>query len=242
MRSTVVRSFALFAFVVFVRSASAGIINLSDGSFDPVPPPGNIGSGGPVHFEGDRGFTFDGAVGSVDEGSSVSGCFFCLPGTPIHLSAGGFPPGTATLDGLSFQTVDIHSGGFNILEFFMSGDVVAPPFGASPTATLVAPLTFSGSFDHLIDPAVPPPSGGSTIDTLVGSAEATLTLNKVEPFSPGEFRWRPTGIVYDIGPSTTPEPSSLLLVGSGLVGLAGRRAWRKRGEARPDRDRASSLL
>ena len=82
MRPTLVRSFALLAFVLFSQSASAGIINLSDGSFDPVPPPGNIGSGGPVHFEGDRGFTFDGSVGSVDEGSSVSGCFFCLPGHP----------------------------------------------------------------------------------------------------------------------------------------------------------------
>jgi len=48
MRFALVRSLAFFAFVVFVRSASAGIINLSDGSFDPVPPPGNIGSGGPV--------------------------------------------------------------------------------------------------------------------------------------------------------------------------------------------------
>ncbi len=155
MHSTFVRSASLLVFVVSLGPASAGIINLTSGSFEPMFA-STVGSGGPVHFEGDRGFTFDGSVGSVDEGSQILGCDFCTPGATIHLFAGGFPPGTATLEGLSFTTVGIHSGGFNLLEFHMGGDVVAPPFGASSTATLVVPLTFSGFFDHLIDPAVPP--------------------------------------------------------------------------------------
>jgi len=240
VRAPCLRSFSRLSHrvpgVLFVRSASAGIINLSDGSFDPTSAFPNLPSGGPVNFEGDRGFTFNGSVGG-GEGSVISGCDFCAAGTTIHLGAAGFPVGTVTLDGLSFTT-GLQTP--NILEFHMAGDVVAPPFGGSSISTLLVPLSFSGFFDHLTDPAVPPPSGGSTIDTLLGSAEATLTLTRVQPSSSGEF-WRPTGITYDIGLSTTPEPSSLLLLGSGLVGLAGRRAWRKRGEAQPERDRASSL-
>jgi hypothetical protein len=195
MRFSVVQSVSFSVFVALLGSASAGTINLTSGSFDPGPPTSGL-SGGPVHFEGDRGFTSDGSVGG-NEGSQITGCEFCTPGTTIHLSAAGYPVGEATLDGFSFtsglQTPEI-------LYFQMlGGEVIAPPFGPSSIATLVVPLEFSGFFDHAIDPAFP--FGDRAIETLVANAVATLTLTRVEfPPSSGEFRWRPTDIVYDIVP------------------------------------------
>ena len=64
MRFSVVQSVSFSVFVALLGSASAGTINLTSGSFDPAPTFGL--SGGPVHFEGDRGFTPDGSVGGND--------------------------------------------------------------------------------------------------------------------------------------------------------------------------------
>jgi hypothetical protein len=102
MRFSVVQSVSFSVFVALLGSASAGTINLTSGSFDPAPPTSGL-SGGPVHFEGDRGFTSDGSVGG-NEGSQITGCEFCTPGTTIHLSAAGYPVGEATLDGFSFTS------------------------------------------------------------------------------------------------------------------------------------------
>ena len=79
MRLALAQSVSFSVFVALLGSASAGTINLTGGSFDPSSLiPSGIPTGGPVHFEGDRGFTFDGSVGG-DEGSQVSGCDFCTP-------------------------------------------------------------------------------------------------------------------------------------------------------------------
>jgi hypothetical protein len=62
---------------------------------------------------------------------------------------------------------------------------------------------------------------------VANSVFATTTLTFVpDPFRPQFSVWNVDQITYDIG--ATPEPSSLLLLGSGLVGLVGRRVWRKR--------------
>ena len=55
MRSTLVRSFALFAFVLFSQSASAGTINLSGGTIDF---PSVMSGDGAVLLLGDRRFTY----------------------------------------------------------------------------------------------------------------------------------------------------------------------------------------
>jgi len=104
MRPTLVRSFALFAFVLFSQSASAGTINLTSGFFDPI----FLNNDGPVHLEGDRGFTYDGSIIGQLEGSHISGCSLfpgCTPGDNVHFLAFGRPVGIATSRDCPLQPV-----------------------------------------------------------------------------------------------------------------------------------------
>lgn len=218
----------LTTFTTLSTSVTAETINVSGlVEYGPLqfgaPGPFGLLPGASVSLTGDRGFTFNGFVLSsplISQPSITPAAqcgVGCSPGSTISLNASAINTdivGHATLDGVSYPAVG--PTGPN-LQFFFSGQVVAPPFGSSPTAALTVPVDFAGSFN--VDP--------SQHNGLVADALATLQLQQVDcpsgsPFCSGQG-WQYEGIRYDL---VTPEPTTLLLFGTAMVGLG--LHWRRR--------------
>ena len=101
------------------------------------------------------------------------------------------------------------------------GQTVVPPFGDFTKAIIKAPVLFGATFFHLEEEG---PFGSS--EQLLASAIATLTLDKVENVPPqiAGPAWRFESIQYELEP--IPEPTTLLLWGTTIAGLAlARRKW-----------------
>ena len=177
----------VFAFTV--ESASARTIKLRGGSIDYQV----LGSAtGPVHFEGNRGFRFD---GDTTQGLlQVCPADVCTPGetVEIHALAEGINlVGTATLQGVTYDVPT--ANGPEFMAYEVTGEFTVPPIGPSTTVTLVVPVNFSGTFFHS------PKKGQQQFDieSLVANAIATITLAQSEVF-PGTLAWFCTSITFDI--------------------------------------------
>jgi hypothetical protein len=120
--------------------------------------------------------------------------------------------GPATLDGVTYLNVGSLSSDSS-MEVGFRGTVVLPPFSDS-SIHLTAPFLFNGSFFHPV---------GDTFQTdlLIGGGVASLSLS---PHRGIAGTWHLDEARYDfIDPSAAspaPEPGTLVLMGSGLLGLA----------------------
>ena len=192
MYLTMVRFMAFSLLVGFVGPTFGGTIKLTSGSIDYADV---LVGDGPVHLVGDRGFTFDGFAFLSPLGAADC-AFPCDAGEKISLKASASSndlPGDATLDGVSYTLIGDPSSP-DQMSFDITGEARLPPFGTSSTATLVAPVKFTGTFVHRQSTVSP---FNETSETLVAGAIATVTLTKGTDPSGGPA-WFVSHLTYDI--------------------------------------------
>jgi hypothetical protein len=166
---------------------------------------------GGVQLIGDRGFTF---VGTMAGGFQAPLGNPLPPGETIILdgSANGLGlSGTATLDGVTYLDVGgLDSPTGAILQFLAQMTLPSP---LSPPSSVMAPFLLDFLFH------VP----GQEDHHLSGSGTATVFLGEDKGF--GIPSWLVTDIRAELssGPAPVPEPTTLLLAGSGLAWVARRR-------------------
>jgi len=203
-----------------VPLASADPVAIKSGSIS-VPASSALSS--PIHLEGTDGvspFAFSGFI-SPDSIIAVRNCKPCdLTATMISLtihSNGQDLTGMLTY-GADHYSVGGLSDSVGNLFLAISGSALLPP---PPTVTNQL-ATITGSFGFSQAFFQPPLAGGpfAPANSLLGSGVATISLFAENP-GDGVPRWSLLSAKYKFEP--IPEPASLVLMASGLVGVALRR-------------------
>jgi PEP-CTERM motif len=145
----------------------------------------------------------------------------CFPGRPFSVNAAwfGVGSGTASIDGNTFNLgqQDEQTGAINA---FFEGILLLPSFTGEQFGSASAPFQFSGALFLPFELGFPP------IDLpLAGRGTVTATFEWPHPDLPNSWIFRSISYEFESA-APVPEPTTLVLFGTGLGGLVVRR-WRR---------------
>jgi hypothetical protein len=122
---------------------------------------------------------------------------------------------SVTFNGTTYTDADFSNLNSNSLAIMLFGTAIAPEFGLSPR-TVSAPFTMEGELvlNGLQNP-------------FTGRGIATVWITPIPSIDGHPDGWAGTQVRYDfVDASAVPEPSTMMLLGTGLAALAGARRRR----------------
>jgi hypothetical protein len=231
--SQIVLAAALFS--LFAGAQASGAPILITGGFLQADGIGVLSA--PSTIEGTEGFSLTTSVAYASQSGTLEALLCdgtttpardCAPGGPISFNGilaeggdNGLARSAVTVNGKTYTDFSPSSMNPSFLVLFFSGSAIAPEFGDLSPQVVSAPFTMRGQFVDNADQV--------SID-FTGKGIATVWLTP-GPIFTGEtepIAWVGNQVRYDfVDASAVPEPSSVMLLGSGLMALRGTRRRRR---------------